>query len=64
MTKKIMNYGKETNVLCKACMQRKIFVISPTTVSVLGSGRYLWLKCPSPTCGRVRRYEENELEIH
>lgn len=69
MVEEIVNYGTGTNVLCKACqhtkMQRRIFVSGPTTtVRIPGGVRYLMLKCPSPSCGRVERYEENELEIH
>jgi RNase P subunit RPR2 len=58
------NYGKHTNVICKACHQRKIFVGGPTTVTVDNGERYLNLKCPSATCGQVRRYSEEELELH
>ena len=65
MAEEIVNYGIVTNVLCKACLQRKIFVSGPTPAAPIpGGGRYLTLKCPSPICGRVKRYEENELEIH
>ena len=69
MIEEIVDYGTGTNVLCKACrhakMQRRIFVSGPTTtVRIPGGGRYLMVKCPSPICGRVDRYEENELEIH
>jgi hypothetical protein len=65
MVEEIVNYGTGTNVLCKACHQRKIFVSGPTpTVSTPGGRRYLILKCPFPICGRVERYEENQLEIH
>ena len=64
LVEEIVNYGTGTNVLCKAC-DRGIFVSGPTTtVSIPGGGRYLMLKCPSPVCGRVERYEEIELELH
>ena len=64
MVEEIVNYGTGTHVLCKSCRQRKIFAsgLTPTT-NIQGGGRYLMLKCPSPSCGRVERYEENELEI-
>jgi hypothetical protein len=65
MVEEIVNYGAGTNVLCKACRQRKIFASGPTpTTPIPGGGRYIMLKCPSPSCGRVERYGENELEIH
>jgi hypothetical protein len=65
MAEEIVNYGIVTNVLCKACLQRKIFVSGPTPTALIpGGGRYLMLKCPSPIRGRVKMYEENELEIH
>ncbi len=58
------DYGKGTHVLCKACKERKIFIEGQQEVSIEGGRRYLSLKCPSPLCGQVRRYEEYELEIH
>ena len=58
------NYEKNTNVVCKGCHQRKIFVEGPTTVTVENGERYLTLKCPLPTCGQVFRYNEKELELH
>jgi hypothetical protein len=65
MIEETVNYGEGTNVLCKACKDRKIFVSgpTPTTVSLPDGLRYLTLKCPSPACGRVETYEQNELEI-
>jgi hypothetical protein len=58
------NYGKHSNVLCKGCHQRKIFVDGTQTITVDNGERYLTLKCPSPTCGQVRLYNETELELH
>lgn len=64
MIKEIVNYGRGTNVLCKACRQRQIFVSGPTNTTLIpGNGRHLMLKCPSPSCGRLERYDETELEI-
>jgi hypothetical protein len=66
MIEETVNYRIGTNVLCKACKDQKIFVSGPipTKVSDPGGLRYLVLKCPSPACGQVKTYEENELEIH
>jgi RNase P subunit RPR2 len=50
-------------VLCKACGERTIFVENPVTVTIENGKRFLTLKCPSPSCGQERRYEESELEI-
>ena len=57
------NYGRDTNVLCKACGERTIFVESPVTVTIENGKTFLTLKCPSPSCGQVRQYNEDELEI-
>jgi hypothetical protein len=59
-----VTYGAGTNVLCKVCKQRKIFIDGPQEVSIEDGKRYLSLTCPSPACNQTRRYEENELEIH
>lgn len=65
MSEEIVDYGHGTNVLCKAkACERKIFVVGPTKVSVRDGRRYLMLKCPSPACGQICEYEENELELH
>lgn len=58
----IQDYGKQTNVRCRAC-KRRIFVEGPTRVEVR-DGRYLTLECQVGTCKQVFTYEENELEIH
>jgi len=58
------NYGKNSNVLCKGCHLRKIFVDGTQTMTVENGEGYLTLKCPSPTCGQERRYNEIELELH
>ncbi len=63
VTEEIVNYGEGTNVLCKVCRDRKIFLSCPTKVSALDGAGYLTLKCPSPACGGTERYAENELEI-
>lgn len=57
-------YGQGTNVLCEACRRRTIFVKSPIQIVLYGGRRYMNLKCPSPSCGQVLLYEEDELEIH
>lgn len=59
----VLNYRQGTNVLCKACRQRKIFLLGPTTTTVRDGKRYLELTCSSGTCHQTRLYEENELEI-
>ncbi len=64
MREEIVQYGQGTNVLCKACRQRKIFLVESVKVCVCEDGRYLLLKCPSPGCNRICRYDENELELH
>ncbi len=57
-------YGRGTNVLCKACKARKIFIEGQQEVSIENGKRYLSLKCTSPPCGQVRKYEEYEVDIH
>lgn len=65
VSEEIRNFGTGTNVLCKVCKQRRIFVNGPTTVSISDDGEvYLELRCPLPTCARAEKYAENELEIH
>jgi len=57
------NYGEGTNILCKACGKRKIFVRGPVEISTEDGKRYLVLTCPNAACNQTRRYEESELEI-
>lgn len=64
MSEETRNYGMGTNVLCKACKQRKIFVDGPTAVSIFEGEVHLLLRCPLPTCARLEKYREGELEVH
>jgi hypothetical protein len=64
MSTEAVDYGQGTHVLCKSCRQHKIFVSGPREVEVRDGKRYLDLKCPSPACGHIRTYDEDELEIH
>ena len=66
MIEETVNYRIGTNVHCKVCKDQKIFVSGPilTKISDPDGLRNLVLKCPSPACGQVETYEENELEIH
>ena len=57
-----VSYPQHTSVLCKACKQRRIFVVSPVNVFVRSERRYLILKCLSPACAGISKYEQDELE--
>lgn len=63
MGETITNYGEGTNVTCKGCRQRKIFVSGPTKLTIHDGRRYLRLECPSPSCNQIHTYEEDELEL-